>query len=342
MTLEFSGQIFAHGTVEARLALALVLGVLLAKPSLHSGKTDALVARSVHRLLAGPAVKARDAEARSKAVLAVQHLHRNVLVLTEIAGEPRRTFALELRSLRVDLAAAAVLARVAEARVVDVARDAAVTLGAYAHVPAFDLRRAAHAVVLARRGRTGGLHSLAVESRVAVEARALELTLADVVARAAVQTRPAHAHVLPVFAHGAAESAKTDAHVPTVGRFVTGASVLAVISLARALLASENQKRLQNGTGSRLLAVIALVRCPAHADEAQLVVRHLAVAAVLARRRLEADVDASFASVSAVTRSADAVVILGRRRHDGGLVFVMDKASASVETVIVRTAADKS
>lgn len=224
----------------------------------------------------------------------------------------------------------------------DVARDAAVTLGAYAHVPAFDLRRTAHAVVLARRGRTGGLHSLAVESRVAVEARALELTLADVVACAAVQTRPAHAHVLPVFAHGAAESAKTDAHVPTVGRFVTGASVLAVISLARALLASENQKRLQNGTGSRLLAVIALVRCPAHADEAQLVVRHLAVAAVLARRRLEADVDASFASVSAVTRSADAVVILGRRRHDGGLVFVMDKASASVETVIVRTAADKS
>lgn len=147
--LESPGVVLTDAAIDTRLALAVVLRVLLASLSLNSGQTDASKAPVVGtRLLAGPSIQTRNAGTRTR-----WGDHR-VPRLAQVPGKPAGTLAPERLSLGVYPTPGAVLAWVTEAGVVDVARDAAVPLGADADEPARDLRRATDPVVETRVGGT--------------------------------------------------------------------------------------------------------------------------------------------------------------------------------------------
>ena len=258
VTLEAAGLVEADSAVLTRLTAAVVARVVLTEASFDARRTHAHeLAAATHLADAAsaaaggrtrprrrPACRTSSTRYQRAAGAQLRRQRGGPVDLTERTGEPGRALAAErgvgAARRRDHDTLGAVTTREVEARVAQLARQAAVAARTHARVADDRLGRPTGAVVETRVGcaDAGGL--LAAHAAVTSRADAAERALRTVVAGGAVDARPTGARVVLVLTPVAAESSQTDADaLPLLGEEARAAveTELAAVVSARAVSA---------------------------------------------------------------------------------------------------------
>jgi len=245
VTLKASRLVEADSAVLTRLTATVVPRVVLAQPAFDARRTHAheVAADAARRTSRRRRPTCRTCSARYRRTAGSQLRRQGggPVDLAQRSGEPSRTLTAEgrvaVRSGDDDTLGPVTTGQV-EARIAQLARQAAVTARTHAQVADHRLGRPTRAVVEARVRHADAGDLLAAHTAVSRRADAAERAARSVVARGAVDARPTGARVMLVLTTVAAESSQTDADaLPLLGQEARAAVETVLVIVARAVAA---------------------------------------------------------------------------------------------------------